>query len=203
MPVRPEVVEVGSSGWHPARVTVSDAPRRDELVPIGGTWSGLVFDNPRTGYELRLTWTFTFDFEPVRREYGTTNPSLSIDWVPFGRCSWRTLAGSHASTRRFAEPIESSVYFFEHYRYDEAHVRVVAQQAADVRVRASIRGDVDGLGFASLDVDQLLRFQGIYVQPSVLPNNLEAAEAVLSEFTDATGLIGVRRQHSYVFAPAV
>ncbi len=171
-------------------------------MPIGGTWSGLLFENPRTGYDLRLTWTFTFDYEPVRREYGTTKPGLSIDWVPFGNCSWRSLAGNEARTKRFAEPIESSVYFFEHYRYDEADVRVLEQQATDVRVSASVRGDVDGLGLESLEADQRLRFQGIYVQPSPLPDSTEAAESLLAEFTDTTGLVGVRRQHSYVFEPA-
>ena len=183
-------------------MTVSDAPRRDELVPIGGTWSGLLFDGPRTGYDLRLTWTFTFDYEPVRREYGMTEPILSIDWVPFERCSWRSLAGNHASTKRFAEPLESSVYFCEHYRYDEADIRVVEQLAADVRVSATVRGDIDDLGLRTLEADQRLRFQGIYVQPSPLPDSPQAAESLLSEFTDTTGLAGVRRQHRYVFEPA-
>lgn len=189
-------------GWHPARVTVPDAPHRDELVPIGGTWSGLLYENLQTGCDLRLTWTFTFDYEPVRREYGTTEPSLSIDWVPFGESNWRSLAGNEMNTKRFAEPIESSVYFFEHYRYDATDIRVVEQEAADVRVSASVRGDIDGLGLGSLYVDQRLRFRGIYVQPSLLPDSTEAAEALLSRFTDTAGLVGVRRQHSYAFEPS-
>ncbi len=170
-------------------------------MPIGGTWSGLLFENRRTGYDLRLTWTFTFDYEPVHREYGTTTPSLTIDWVPFGRCSWRGLAGNSANSKRFAEPIESSAYFFEHYRYEEAGLRVVEQQAADVRVSATVRGDLDGLGLDSLEADQRLQFRGIYVQPSLLPESTEAAASLLAEFTDTTGLAGVRRQHNYVFEP--
>lgn len=170
-------------------------------MPSGGTWSGLLYENPRTGYDLQLTWTFTFDYEPVRRDYGTTEPSLSIDWVPFGESDWRRLAGNHMNARRFAEPIESSVYFFEHYRYDVTDVRVVEQQAADIRVTAGVRGDIDGLGLESLEADQRLRFRGIYVQPTRLPRSLEAAMALLSRFTDTTGLVGVRRRHSYLFEP--
>jgi len=176
-------------------------PHRDEFVPIGGEWHGLLFDNPHVGYDLRLTWTFTFEYQPVRRDYGTIEPSLAIDWVPFGRCSWRSLAGNHASADRFGEPIEASVYFYEHYRYDETDVRVLEQRATEVRVGAKVRGDLDGLGLEAVEVDHGLGFQGIYVHPSVLPDSTEAAESLLSGFTDTTGLVGVRRQHNYLFRP--
>ena len=142
-----------------------------------------------------------FKWQPARREYGTIEPSLAIDCVPFDRCSWHSLVGHNASADRFGEPIEASVYFFEHYRYDEADVRVLEQRATEVRIGAKARGDLDGLGLEALEVNQGLRFQGIYVQPSVLPDSTQAAESLLSEFTDTTGLVGVRRQHNYLFRP--
>ena len=42
---------------------------------MGGEWSGLLFDNPHVGYQLRLTWTFMFNYRSVRREYGTIEPN--------------------------------------------------------------------------------------------------------------------------------
>ena len=178
---------------------MDDAPRRDELMPIGGEWSGLLFENPQVGYDLRLTWTLTFEFGPVRREYGTTRPSLTIDWVPFDGAGWNSLVGHHVSSDRFGEPIEATVYFFEHYRYRQADVRVLEQRAEEVRAGARVRGDIDGLGLEVLEADQYLRFRGIYVQPSVLPDSTRAAASLLSEFTDISGLVGSRREHNYLF----
>lgn len=177
----------------------TDAPSRDELVPTGGTWSGLLFDNPQTGYDLKLTWTFTFVYESVRREYGDTEPHLTIDWVPFEEPNWRRIEGNFASAQRFADPIEASVYFFEHYRYANAAIRVVEQHATDVLVTAEVRGDIDGLGLPGLYAEQWLRFDGIFVQPSVRPESLEAAELLLAEFTDTTGLSGADRKNIFVF----
>lgn len=169
---------------------------------MGGEWSGFLFDNPQVGYGLRLTWTFTFHYRPVRRDYGTTKPNLSIDWVPFDRVSWSGLMGNHANADRFGEPIEASVYFFEHYRFDAADVRVLDQRAAEVRVGASVRRDLDGLGLEAIEVDHGLAFRGIYVQPSAFPDSIRAAQSLLAEFTDTTGLVGVRRRHNYLFRPA-
>ncbi|WKZ81750.1 MAG: hypothetical protein QY307_06490 [Acidimicrobiia bacterium] len=178
-----------------------DTPHRNEFEPVGGEWSGVLFANRTVGYSPRLTWTFTVQYKPIRRDYGTTEPSLTVDWVPFDKCSWRSLAGNHASSSRFDEPIEASVYFFDHHRYDSSEIWILEQRGTEVRVRAEVRGDLDGLGLDAFEVDHRLRFRGIYVQPSTLPNSTEEAESLLSKFTDTSGLAGVRRQHNYLFRP--
>src|SRR5688500_3900064 len=42
-------------------VSVSDL-NADELQPVGGSWSGLLFENPVSGYALALSWTFDIEF---------------------------------------------------------------------------------------------------------------------------------------------
>lgn len=160
----------------------------EELIPAGGSWNGLLFDNPTIGLAPGLTWTFTFDFEDVARSYGTTGVSLTLDWVPLAAESWRLMAGQAASGSTFGEPIESSAYFFDHHRYDAAELRVVEQRGDEVRVVASVRGDLDRLGIEALDVDRWLRFEGIIVQLSDVPTSAAAATRRLAEFTDTTGL---------------
>jgi hypothetical protein len=42
-----------------------------DLIPAdGGAWSGLPFDNPRTGLAPRLTWTFEFPYQDAARDCG-------------------------------------------------------------------------------------------------------------------------------------
>lgn len=50
-----------------------------ELVPAGGSWSGVLFDNPSIGFGPALHWEFTFEFQEIRRDYGDTGCHLSID----------------------------------------------------------------------------------------------------------------------------
>ncbi len=53
-----------------------------ELVPTGGHWGGLLFDNPAIGLPLALTWSFTIDFKSVGRDYCRSEPSLTVDLGP-------------------------------------------------------------------------------------------------------------------------
>ncbi len=182
--------------------TTDDALQRGELVPSGGEWQGLLFDNPRSGYESSLTWTFSFDYAPVRRSYGETVPGLVLDWVPLGRCSWATIAGQQARAHRFGEPIETSAYFFEHYRYEQAEIQILEQHGWEIRVAAEARGDIDGLGLDPLQADEWLLFGGILVQPNVPPRSAGAAKRLLARFTDTTALVGVTREHNYLFKSA-
>jgi hypothetical protein len=170
-----------------------------ELVPRGGSWSSLLFDNPRIQLQPQLTWTFTFDYEEVERSYGSTAVSLSIDWVPLPRCSWRRMVGQVASASVFAEPIESSAYFFEHYRYDAVDLQVVEQRQHQLRVVAAVHGDVDGLGIEALEVDEWLRFHWIAVNLSDVPPTVALAEHRLEQFTDVEGLVGTRTAGGFWF----
>jgi hypothetical protein len=53
-----------------------------ELQPAGGTWEGLLFDNPPMGLAPFLSWSFTFNFGEVARSYGDTDVSVTVEWVP-------------------------------------------------------------------------------------------------------------------------
>lgn len=89
------------------------------------------------------------------------------------------MAGLTASA--FGEPIESSVCFFDHHRFDAADLTVAEQNGTVLRVRA--RPD-------TLGVEWWPEFSGIYVQPSERPTSVEAAEALLAHFTRSAGKPG-------------
>lgn len=175
---------------------------QDEFRPLGGSWSGLLFENPRTDVPLSLTWTFTFDFATVHRDVGDVEPSLTVDWVPLPGASIASMCGRSASSP-FGAPIESSVYFFEHHRFAEADIAVVDQREQRLLARASVNGDIDGLGLGSASVEAWLDFDGIFVQPETKTSTVEAATELLAQFTDPTGLVGIERSHNYVFRSAV
>jgi hypothetical protein len=177
-----------------------DAPRPDELVPTGGAWRGLLFDNPRIGLDARLTWTFDLSFREVEREYGSTPVSLTADWVPLPGASWKAMAGHDASSEVFGEPIECSAYFFEHYPYDRARVNVLEQDDKRIRVRVQAAGDVDGLGIPSWSIEQWVIFEGIAVQLTGV-EGLDEAAAQLRRRTDISGLSGKPTPQGFRFRP--
>jgi hypothetical protein len=119
----------------------------EEILLVGGSWEGLLFENPSTGLPLLLSWTFTFEFADVARGFGTSPLSLTVDWVRLGGSTWEAMVGQSASGSSFGDPIEASVYFFEHHRFDAAEVEVTAQDGDRLYVMASVRGDIDGLGW--------------------------------------------------------
>ena len=83
-----------------------DALRSDELVPAGGSWNGLLFDNPRLGLAPALTWTFTFRFQDVVRDTNSA-VSVDVDWVPLPAARWQDITPQQVASRRFAEPVEA------------------------------------------------------------------------------------------------
>ena len=181
---------------------VVDGLRLEELIPVSGTFSGLLFENPNTGYPLQLSWTFSVDCAEVTRDYGSTQPNLVVDWVPAGRARWDEMAGVRFAGSTFGEPIETSVYFFEHHRYDAVEVEVVEQLGTELAVRVRASGDVDSLGISEIEVGVSLTFSGLYVQTGTSGTNVEAATELLSRFTDITGLRGRPRGHNVLFEPS-
>ena len=99
----------------------------------------------------------------------------------------------------FASPVESSVYFFEHHRFDSARVEVLEQNGTRLRVEAEVAGDIDALGLDGVRVESWLDFAGIYVQPDVKPGSIETARSLLAEFTDPVGLVGREQPHNFIF----
>jgi arsenate reductase (thioredoxin) len=178
-----------------------DGPRPEELVPQGGTWSGLLFDNPTIGRPAALTWTFDFQFGEVERDYGESPVSLTVDWVPLPGADRLAMAGHSASCDTFAEPIECGAYFFEHYRYDAVRLRVVDQAGTRLLVAAEAHGDLDRLGVPAWSVEQWLDFGGMYVQLSDV-TTIEEASTRLAEYTDMSGLVGTETGHNFRFAEA-
>ncbi len=181
-----------------------DALDASELVATeGGDWNGLLFDNPRTGIAPALTWSFSFPFNSVTRDYGASPVSLDIEWVALTTGSWETMSGLTARSAHFADPGEASVYYFQHHRYDAIDLQIIEQQGPHIHVLATVSGDLDGLGLASVTADRWLRFTGINVSLSDT-TSAEAALARLRDFTDATGLAltPTLTNTSFRFAPA-
>jgi hypothetical protein len=175
-----------------------------ELVPVeGGEWHGLLFDNPTLGLAAQLTWSLRVPFPEVTREYGSSPVSLDLEWISFPTGDWRCLAGQGATSAQFAEPGEASVYCFAHHRYDAIDLRVLEQHGPRIRVRATVSGDLDGLGAESLVIEAWLRFTGIIVSLRGV-DRADEALARLRDFTDATGLTQVPDPGGihFRFAPA-
>lgn len=180
----------------------SDGIRRDELRSVGGSWGGLLFENRRTGFPLSLTWTFKFDFAEVARVFGSSVVNLTVDWIPLPGASWDAMAGRRAYCSSFADPIEASAYFFDHHRFNAASVEVSEQDEGRLYVKASASGDLDGLGLDWLAVEGWLEFGGVIVQPETKPNTVDAARALLAQFSSPTGLVGEDLGDNYRFRPA-
>jgi hypothetical protein len=180
---------------------IDEALTVSELVSQGGAWSGLLFDNPTAGLPPQLTWTFTFDFKEVERSFGTSRVGVSVDWVPLEDSSRHAMAGQTASATTFAQPIESTVYFFEHHRFDAVSLQVLEQHGNELLVQADLRGDLDGLGIEALTVSASLEFEAIVVHLSEGPPSVPAARARLASFADTAGLDGEKTTRGFRFVP--
>ncbi|MEU8310750.1 hypothetical protein AB0C84_45170 [Actinomadura sp. NPDC048955] len=157
-----------------------------ELLPVeGGTWGGLLFDNPRIRLPLALTWSFRFPFKEVVRDYGSNRIFLDIDWLPLPSASWRSMTGQ--TVRGASEPAESSVYFFQHHQYDLIDLEILEQQELWLHARATLTGDLDGLGMDPVTADGWLRFEGIRVHLT----SATSAESALARLQTATATEGL------------
>ena len=161
----------------------------------------MLFDNPALWLAPALTWTFTVSYGEVARDQGSTPVHLCLDWVPLKARGWQDMAGRRAVSAAFAQPIESSVYFFDHHRFDTTKLLVVEQRHHSLHMVAEVAGDVDGLGIDAIPVDAWLLFDGITVAVGDPPPNVDAARALLDTFTDTTGLAGFERDDYFWFTP--
>ncbi|WP_406036436.1 hypothetical protein OG799_18335 [Micromonospora sp. NBC_00898] len=172
-----------------------------ELVPVeGGTWGGLLYDNP-PGLAPALIWSFRFPFKEVTRDYGSSRIFFDIDWLPLPGVSWRSMTGQ--AVRGAGEPAESSVYFFQHHQYDLIDLEIVEQRDLWIHARASLTGDLDGLGMDSVTACAWLHLDGIQVYLSDI-TSAEFAFARLPDFTTTEGLLysPLPNSPSFRFAPA-
>jgi hypothetical protein len=175
-----------------------------ELRPRGdGSWGAVLFSSGTTP-DPELWWCFRFEHHDVTRSYGTSPVNVVIDWVPLPRRSWRDLAGVTATGDEFGEPIETTVYFFEHHMYDRVELRAVEQDADDprrLRVAATVAEDVDGLGIEDFTVDAWLTFSGIALALDRPAGSVEEATGLLAAHTPTDGLVAESTPQGFHFAP--
>lgn len=133
----------------------------EELVATdGGTWSGLLFDNPRIGIAPQLTWRFILPYEDVARAYGQTSVALTVEWIALQVSSWRGMRGHTARCATFGDCGEASVYFFSHHRYDCIDLEITDQREGGAgHVQAAVSGDIDRLGREEIHAEAWLRFE--------------------------------------------
>lgn len=168
---------------------------------MGGLWGGVLFDNPAMWLAPTFSWAFMFRFAEVTRERGPAAPTLTVEWVRLDAAGWQDMAGRRASCPAFAQPVEASISFFDHHRYDRVDLHVLRQKGRLLQVAAEVEGDRDGLGIAALRASSRLLFDGITVALSTPPPDVDAARAMLDEFTDTSGLEGYSRADGYWFTP--
>lgn len=189
----------GGCGKLPAVADDKGGLEARALIAVeGGGWSGLLFDNPVVGLPAALTWSCVVPLAPVEGEPVV----LDLEWLPLAVSDWRAVAGLEVSSGSFAEPVEASVRFRGHHRYDRVSVRVVEQDGARIRVVATLAGDLDGLGPDEFTVEAWLAFSGITVQLSDVGSAGAALER-LGEFVGTAGLaeVGDPRGIAFRFQP--
>lgn len=153
----------------------------DEIHPISGSyWYGNLFENEGLGYGPELTWSLFIECRPVERSCGEMPVAIVVDWIPLNVPSWRDIAGTRAECTEFGEPIEASVYFFDHRPYERVRVQALHQTGTTVRFSVELAGDEHGIGIDPLCVTADAEFHGIAVR---LARQYEPAE-----FTDLAGL---------------
>ena len=183
--------------------SVGDAPLRgDEVVARGGTYSGLLFDNPAIGLSPSLTWSFDFDCDEVVRADERSIVGVTVEWLPMQASSWASLAPNRAAGKAFGNPAEASVYFYAHHRFDAFELVLQEQRDSALLAALTLRGDLDGLGLDPVRVSTRLRFTGFNVHLSDVNSPTEALER-LAGFTNAEGLELRERRSSgaYQFVP--
>jgi len=173
-----------------------------DLVVVGGTWHGLLMDNPNIGRAPGLTWCFDFELEPVELDGEPTPLGVSTDFVTLPGSRWWAMAGQTAEGSCFGEPIEASVQFDDGYRFDSVRLEVVGQRGTALVVTSTARGDIDGLGLDEVAVRGGLEFGGVLVRLSDPPATAAEALARLAAFTDTEGLAAVADHGGYRVDPS-
>lgn len=159
----------------------------------------MLFENSFTGYPLTLSWSVTIEFEPLRKDVGDVSPSLTVEWVPADGGGWKGMSRRRFACGTFGEPVEASLYFFEHFRFDHAEVLTGALSGSDLGVELVVRGDLDGLGIPRVSAQAVLGFEGIYVQADAVGTDPKAAAERLGKFMDLDGLRARPQGRNVVF----
>jgi hypothetical protein len=119
------------------------------------------------------------------------SPRLSVSRLSGSHCpvsSWESLTPRSAAGRRFADPAEASVYFYEHHRFDGFELMLQEQRGSALLAALTLHDDLDGLGLEPASVSAWLRFTGFRVQLSDASTPSDALERLGSQ-TVTEGLV--------------
>lgn len=168
-------------------------PSADEIRPVSATWSGSLFENKLIGIEPSVLMGIDIECEdmPAEKMASDESVSVSVEWIPFGLESFRSIKGETFVCEIFGEPVEPSIYFDGiHHRFDSVIVEVLDQRGwtADFRIRIS--GDVDNLGLDAFELTVTAEFTGIGYGLDT-PGRM-------AEFVDTTGLTLSESGRSFV-----
>ena len=162
--------------------------------PVGGSFNGHLFENPRTGVPLGIYWSFEVDFEPLVDDDGDEWPcNILIEWLSWPLQRWRQLDGCSLQTATPDVQPEVSVYAFSQHQ-------TVSHATFDLKIRgphgAHIQGavvldleDLEGEVTSNLEItfSADLTFNGLIVVPGNLvrkPSGATEATAALAAFID-------------------
>jgi hypothetical protein len=135
---------------------------------VGGTLGATLFSS-LIRPEPRLWWSVKFNYEEVARPEGSTMVDLVIDSMPLPRVSWRDLAGV-AVTNEVSGRDDRVVLLALHVRPGRpADRRAGRRRPRQVRVVATVAGDVDGLGIDTITADAWLTSTGIAIAVDPAP----------------------------------
>ncbi|EFV13261.1 hypothetical protein [Segniliparus rugosus] len=123
-----------------------DQLRADEIQPTGGWIRELLTE------EGESLWSLRVECRAVERPYGSTPLNVEVDCVDFGLPAGDGLAGAEAVLVGDDDEPSASVYFFEHYAYDRAVVRVLSRQGERARVSVELAEDLYGLGLERISL---------------------------------------------------
>jgi hypothetical protein len=172
-----------------------------DLVPDGGSWGAVLFDNPRIGLPPSLYWWVTFRYLDIGREWGETSCQLDAEWIVLGPTDWRAMTPTAVSYPTFGAPAEASLYYFDHHRFESLAVVVGEQRGHRLFVRIDLAGDLDGLGLPALRAEAWLDFEALVVAVSDRPPTVDAARSLLGAYTSVEALTGREERGNYRFTP--
>ena len=172
-----------------------------DLVPDGGSWGAVLFDNPAVGLAPSLYWWVTFSYLDIRRDWGETSCQLDVEWIVLGPTDWRGMTPTTVTCPTYGSPTEASLHVLAHHRFESVTIAVGDQRGDRLHVRADVAGDLDGLGLPALRAEAWLDFEALVVSLRERPPSVDAARSLLAAFTTVDGLTGNEERGVYRFTP--
>lgn len=167
------------------------------------TLYGHLFENKVTGLPRRVYWAIEFDLS--RAASDPKSPQLAqVEWLSWDVERWSDLTGNSSSTLDAAVQPEASVYVDgEHVECRLADIQLRSREGDRILVHARLV-PLGGATLQPIEVTEWAKFDGIFVQPSVIgaeAHTAELATEALGPFLAADDLAPPRwDRFRYVFA---